>query len=59
MAFDLETTYGLTEYKPQYDNFNGIGDKYILGSVNDWYYILPNGEHVDATGAPTRIAPAR
>jgi hypothetical protein len=52
LAYVLFQQYGFSLYDPAFDNYGGLGEKWVLGGAN-WFYILPNGQLYQWTGGPT------
>jgi V8-like Glu-specific endopeptidase len=43
-AFDLDETYDFRFNGSYATNWAGLGEKWIIGGNNNWFFILPNGE---------------
>ncbi len=57
-AYAIESTLGLRVAGPNsnlyYENFNGLGERWLLSSSNVWYYLTPDGRFW--TGGGTFLA---
>ena len=50
-AYTLKTQLGLTTYLPQFDNFGGVGFKWMRSNVGVYYYMKSTGEIYQYLGA--------
>jgi V8-like Glu-specific endopeptidase len=44
VAFDLDSLYNFRFNGSYATNWAGMGEKWVVGGNNNWFYILPNGE---------------
>jgi hypothetical protein len=44
LAYDLDQEIGFVDQDSYYEDARGMGEKYLRGSDETWYYVLSNGE---------------
>lgn len=51
-AFELDTELNLRFSRSLFTDWGGLGERWMQGGQDDWYYITPNGQFYQWNGSP-------